>query len=55
MKKLTNFLCLTMQRYGEKPGCANSFNEPPLIFSKVGDLYFLSTFPVRDTNSTGRR
>ena len=47
MKKLltiTNFLCLTMQRYGEKTGCANPFNESPLIFSKAGDLYFVRRF-----------
>ena len=45
MKKLltiTIFLCLTMQRYGEKPGCTNPFNESPRFFSKASHLYFLS-------------
>ena len=54
-EKTTNFLCLTMQRYGEKPGCANPFNESPRFFSKASHLYFLSTSPVRDRSSIVHR
>ncbi len=44
MYEKTNFLCLTMQRYEEKPSRENMFNESPSIFSKYADLYFINTF-----------
>ena len=44
-----------MQRYGKKLAGANSFNELPLFFNKIGHLYFVSTYPVRGKSSIARQ
>lgn len=55
MYEKTNFLCLTMQRYNEKPIQENPFNESVPIFSKAGYLYFISICQPRDRRSIARR
>lgn len=55
MYEKTNFLCLTMQRYDEKPDYGNPFNESHRFFSKAGYLYFVSISPTPGMSNTGRR
>lgn len=55
MYEKTNFLCLTMQRYDEKPIRENPFNESVAIFSKAGYLYFVSIYLVHDRSNIVHR
>ncbi len=34
MYEKTNFRCLTMQRYGKRGDCANTFNELAVFFNE---------------------
>ena len=55
MYETTNYLCLTMQRYDEKPIRENPFNESVPIFSKAGYLYFVSICQLRERRNIVRR
>ncbi len=55
MYEKTIFLCLMVQRYGEKLNSGNQFNESAYNFSKSRYLYFVSIFPARDKSNIDRR
>ena len=55
MYEKTNFSCLTMQRYDEKPIREKPFNESASIFGKASYLYFVSIYLAHDRSSIVRR